>query len=432
MSRHLRNAAVIGACVLGFGLNQSLAEAPAPRKFHLDNGLRVVFQRNEPTQTVVLCAFVRVTALHELRQGMGIRALTQQMLGRAAGHEQDLRRVAAHIETATAADYVELVIAAPVEGFEDCARILREVLFTPQLPAAALEVERARLIRAISARAEVAETRALDALHERLYPGLGAAHYGLGEPETVAGITLEQIRSFHATHYLPNCTVISVSGGITADDCEQVLVEPLGALLPGGRPEEAPPAPAASGHNTVQLRAAGATATYAAGGRGVDLTSPLYPAAATGMALLGSGMHSRLYRALRRDRSLAYTIITDLTPSVIAPTATVLVTCDRDKLTDVARVVEREIERLMTTPAPADELRRTKQYTIGKQALRHQSNYEVAHYLGVFELLGGVAGYRLDALLPGRITGVSAQAVRDAMAAIFEDRVVVRLGEVGR
>ncbi len=432
MFRHLRNAAVIGACVLTLGLNQSLAEAPVPRKFQLDNGLRVVFQRNQPTQTVVLCAFVRATVLHELRQGIGIRHLTQQMLGRASGHEQELRQVAARVETATASDYVELIIAAPVEGFEDCARILREVLFTPQLSAAALEVERARLIRAVAARAEVSETHVLDALYERLYPGLGAGHYGLGEPETVAGITLEQIRSFHTTHYLPNCTVISVSGGITADDCERALVQPLASLLPGGRAEEAPAPPPASGPNSAQLPGPSATGIYALGGRAVDLTSPLYPAASTAMALLGSGMDSRLYKALRRDRSLAYTIITDITPSTIAPTASVLVTCDRDKLAEVARVVEREIERLMTKPPPADELRRAKRYMVGKHALRHQSNYDIAHYLGVFELLGGAAGYRLDTLLPARIAAVRAEAVRDAMASMFEERAVVRLGDLGR
>jgi len=339
-----------------------------------------------------------------------------------------LRRAAARVDTATAPDYVELVISAPVEGFEDCATILRELLYAPQLSATALETERARFIRAIAARAEVPTTFALDALQERLCPGLDAARHGLGEASAVGGITLEQIEQFHAAHYLPNCTVISVSGGITVEQCKLALVAPMADLLPGARPPEAPEPPPQTGSRRVRLNCTGASGVYAVGGRAVSLTSALYPAAATAMTLLGSGMDSRLYRALRRDRSLAYTIVTDLTPSAVAPTAAVLVTCDRDKLTEVARVVEREIERLITKPPSADELRRAKQYLVGKHALRHQSNSDIAHYLGVFELLGRPVGYRLDALLPAQIAAVSAEAVSQAMARMFEQMVVVRVG----
>jgi zinc protease len=289
-------------------------------------------------------------------------------------------------------------------------------------------LERAKAIRNIAARGEVPITVALDTLHERLYPVVGAAHNGLGEISAVAGVSLEQIERFHAAHYLPNCTVISVTGGTTAEECNRVLVEALAHLLPGARPQEPPAAPPQQGPERVQLGWPGASGVYTVGGRAVTLTSPIYPAAATAMSLLGSGMDSRLYKALRRDRALAYTIVADITPSVIAPSASVLVTCDADKLGDVGRVVEREIERLTSKPPADEELRRAKQYLLGRHALRHQRNSEIAHYLGVFELLGGAAGYRLDTLLPAKIAAVGAEAVRDAMATIFQQMVVVRVG----
>jgi len=428
VSRHRWDAAAVAACLLALALHPAAAQGPAPRKFQFDNGLRVVFQSNETTQTIVLCAFVRVTALHEVRQGIGIRPLTQRMLGRANGLEADLQRAAARIDVATAPDYVEVVIAAPVEAFSDCARILGQVLYAPQLDAVALETERARVLRGIAARGELPTTVALDAIYERLCPGLAAAQSGLGDVRAVVGLTLEQIEGFHATHYLPNCTVISVSGGTTAEECRQVLAGAMADLLPGGRPREPAPALPAEGPAQLQLDWPGASGVYAAGGRAVSLTSPAYPAAAVAMALLGSGMDARLYKALRRDQALAYTIVTDITPSVIAPSATVLVTCDGDKLAQVARVVEREIERLMTRPPADQELRRAKRYLLGSHALRHQRNRDIAHYLGVFELLGGAPGYRLDTLLSGKIAAVSAEAVRDATAMIFEQMVAVRLG----
>ena len=64
---------------------------------------------------------------------------------------------------------------------------------------------------------------------------------------------------------------------------------------------------------------------------------------------------------------------------------------------------------------------------IGRQALRRQRNQEVAHYLALFELLGGSQGYRRDLLLAGEIATVDAAAVMVAMRRVFEPKWAVRL-----
>jgi len=87
ISRRWWVVAAITVCLVAATLHPVTAQLVPPHRFQLDNGLRVIFQTNQPTHTVVLCAFVRVTALHELRETVGIRQLTQQMLGRAESFE---------------------------------------------------------------------------------------------------------------------------------------------------------------------------------------------------------------------------------------------------------------------------------------------------------------------------------------------------------
>ncbi len=404
-----------------------MAAAPAAREWVLPNGLRIVFQANEPTATVVMCAFVEITSLHEVRSGPGIRWLTNTMVGRADSCEDLVREAAVRVQTAVAADYVEVVVSAPAESVEQCAEVLRSALFAPKFDAQALENERAVVLRQFAARGEIATDYATDVAYGRLYPNGSSAAWGAGDPVAVSKLTLEQVRSFHAGHYLPNATVISVSGGVAAESTRELLTRVMGNLLPGGIPQAAPRPAQPGGEARVTIDWPGPSAALCVAAQAVDLQSPDYPAAATAMVLLASGSGSRLQQALRVDRALAYTIWGDITPSAIAPMLSVLVTCEQDQIAEVEAVVNYEMDRLASEAPDAGELLRAKRYLIGQHALRHQRNQDIAHYLGVFELLGGTPGYRLDTLLAGKFAGVGATEVQQVAAEMFGRRIAVVL-----
>lgn len=406
-------------------------EAGGPIREHLPNGLRVVVQANDHTATVVISAMVRATALHEPRRATGIRQLTQSLLATGEGCHEEMLRAAVRAEGSVAPDYVELSLAAPAESLEDCVLLMRRMLFRPQFSTEALELVRPGLIRTLAARSEMPATLAIDRLYEALYPGIRSGDTAAGDPVEMAAVGLDDIRSFHANHYLPNVTVMAVSGGVDGPGTMRLLARQMGGLLPGSVPPEAPEPAPGSAPGTDEIEVGGQTSVFAIGGRAVALDSPIYPAMATGMVLLGSGMDSRLYRALRIERSLAYTIAAELTPSTTAPSGLVLVTCDPENLDAVERVVEDEIARATSEPPGIEELQRAKRYLIGKHALRRQRNREIAHYLAMFELLGGSEGYRRDAQLAGEIAAVDADAVTGAMRELFRPAWALRLRASG-
>lgn len=403
------------------------AQQNGPLKKHLPNGLRIVVQGNDHTATVVIAAMVRVTALHEPRRATGIRQLTQSMLASGECCADEMLEFAVRAEGSVAPDYVELSLAAPAQSLEDAVRLMRRMLFRPVLTSETLELVRPGLVRRLAARDEVPTTIAVDGVYEALYPGMGSGDTAAGDPLAIASMTLEQVKRFHAEHYLPNATVIAVSGGVDGPRARDLLAAEMSGLLPGALPSEAPqPAPGRP-PGVEEREMGGDTSVIAVGGRAVALDSPIYPAMATGMVLLGSGMDSRLYRALRVDRSLAYTIATELTPSPTAPSGVVLVTCNPEDTDEVRQVVMNEIARVTSEEAGAEELQRAKRYLIGKHALRRQRNREVAHYLAMFELLGGPQGYRRDAQLAGEVAAVDAGAVRDALRALLRPAWTVQL-----
>ncbi len=401
--------------------------AEAATKQHLANGMRIVATGNEHTATVVMTAFVRATALHERAGTRGLRQFTQTMIARGDCCRDLLREAAIRVDASVSADYVQLQLAAPADSLSECSLAMRKMLFEPQWSADAAELVRAGLIRRLAARNEVPTTWAIDRVHERLYPGVGDGGPGSGDVTVIAAVTVDDVADFHARHYLPNATVISLSGGVDEDRALQVVARTMSGLLPGSIPEEAPLPPPGGSADGELIAATGPTGVYCVGARGISLDDPLYPAAAVGIAMLGSGMDSRLYRALRLERALSYTIGAELTPSLTAPSAIVLVTCDPQKLNDVMDAVDAQIDSIMDEPAGPSELRRAKRYLIGRHALQRQRNAEIAHYLGLFELIGGPSGYRRDSRLAGEIAAVDAVDVRDAMREIFDETWAVRL-----
>lgn len=408
------------------GMAQAGERSSAPVEQHLPNGLRVVVQSNDHTATVVMSALVRVTALHEPRDATGIRQLTGMLVARGDCCNELLSEAAIRSDASVAPDYVELVIAAPTESLHECARALRKTLFRPQFGERALEMARDRLVRGLAGREEVPTGLALRRLYEQIYPGIGAADNNAADPAEIATITLADVRDFHAQHFLPNATVVSVSGGIDAEEACDALAENLRGLLPGSMADTRPE-PRPEDTQTVEVEIGGPTSVLAIGGRGVPLSSPDYPAMAVGMTVLGSGMDSRLYRALRVEESLAYTIVTELTPGSTAPSGFALVTCDPGSIDRVQEIVAREIAELTAEPVDHRDLQRAKRYLIGRQALRRQRNREIAHYAGVFELLGGVQGYRRDAQLAGEIGSVGGLDVMYAMRRLFDPAWTVRV-----
>lgn len=407
------------------------AQTPTARQWTLGNGLRVVCQSNPTSATVVVCGFVGVTALHEARVAAGVRQLTNMVLAHADCREEQVRQVAARVEGVVAADYAEIMVSGAADTLAECVDILAGVLFAPRFDPQVLEIQRLLLLREVAARGESPAELAFDLAHARLYPGLRTRAWLLGDPVAISGLTLEQVQQFHAAHYLPNATVVSISGGVSCERARELVGQACGRLLPGALPEQAA-VTAASDQQRIEVSWAGSTAAVCVVGQGVSLGSDDYPAAAVALVVLGSGGGSRLYQVLRRERSLAYTIQADITPSAVAPTAAVLVTTGQDQTAQVESLVTQALEELVTKPPTAEEVRAAKRYLVGQHALRHQRNSDLAHYLGLFELLGGNVGYRLDGLLAARLAAVSPGDVSAVAAHMFRHRVVVVLSDQGR
>ena len=134
--------------------------------------------------------------------------------------------------------------------------------------------------------------------------------------------------------------------------------------------------------------------------------------------VLGGGSSSRLYRRVRDERGLAYSVGSWLSPWRHGPSMMVSLQTRVDEVGEAVRLVREDMASMMRGPVPAAELNLARSYLIGSFPLRLDTTGKVARFLVALE----EAGLGLD--YPerykegvGRVTAADVQRV----AAIYFD-----------
>jgi len=222
---------------------------------------------------------------------------------------------------------------------------------------------------------------------ETFWPDQPLGREVAGTRETVEGITRARMRDYYVSHYVPGNLVLSVVGNIEHDAVVAVAERLLGDWAPRETPTWTPcPPPLETRRVRLETRRTEQTNlclyTLCLPHRDAD-----YYASVLLNAVLGDGMASRLFLNVREREGLAYDVSSS--PMHYHDTGAFIVYAGVDpKRVDVAlRAILAELARLRDEPVTEAELRRVKEYTKGRMALRLEDTHSVASWLGGQEAL---------------------------------------------
>jgi predicted Zn-dependent peptidase len=392
---------------------------PRVMKSVMGNGLVLIVKPSTASDIVAVHAFVRVPATVETEQGPGVRQLLSQMLVRGstqrsgAGLAAAVEAAGGTLNVAFGLDYVDVRAVATGEGFDAIIDLLADVLRHPIFDAGELERQRAEALVRLDAVKEDAFQSAYFLTRGVLY---GKHPYGLPNFGTAAGLrslTRERLVGVYRTYFVPNNTVIAVAGAVSKARAYEAISRDFDSWQQASVPQAQPPQVQRLDHSRVEaverpLRAASLMLAFPA----PAVSDPDYPAVQVIDTLLGGGMASRLYVALRGQEGLAYDV-RSLYPTLQHEShLAAYVTTAPGNLETVKRGIVREIERLQNEPVPEGDLERAKRFLTGSYALRHQRNSDQAFYLGWYEAVG--VGWEFDESYAQRIAAVTAAQVQQA------------------
>lgn len=290
------------------------------RRASLPNGLRICAVEMPGVKHVSVRLIVGAGSRDDPRDKAGISHFVEHLLFRGTErhpHESAFRAHVASLGAAlnahTSKESTALEIDVSARHLRSALRLLAEMLLTPTFNG--LEVERRIVLEEM---AQVYDENdgsiwTMDELGEsKLWPYNMLGVPVIGEPLTVLGITLADVKQYLAHHYRAGGMVLSIAGAFELDAIMKDI-EVLFGGLPSGAPDKSRTAPGAKGGalHLVENRYAtrcGMRMMFPCSGYG-----PLGVAGAVTMFVLGSNGAGRLHDVLRCRTGIAYAGDADLT-----------------------------------------------------------------------------------------------------------------------
>jgi zinc protease len=393
--------------------------APTWTDMTLPNGIRLVVKTDKTSPTITLVGNVR----HEPRlQAPRDRDGLADLLGELFSYgTTTLDRLAFQ-------KALDDIAATETAGYDFSLRVLRgdfsrgvellaDNLLRPALPETAFAVVRQQTAEFLAGQMKSPGHRADRALATALLPPRDP---GLREatPETVSAITVDDVRRYHAATFRPDLTTIVVIGDVTAQDARTTVAKWFGgwkvsAVKPLLDLPRVPPNAAAE-VTVPDPTAVQASVTLA---QEVRLTrfDVDYYALQVGNHVLGGGFYAtRLYRDLRQEAGLVYTVDDNLTSDKTRSVYTVSYGCDPPNVSKARDLIVRDLRSMQVDPVTDQELHQAKALLLRQMPLRESSEEAVAGGL----LARAQMGLPLDepARSAERYFGMTADAVRAAFA----------------
>jgi zinc protease len=384
----------------------------------LQNGLTVLVRENRGAPVVALTVLSRAGSADEAPELNGVTALLGRVLlkGTTARRGIEIANAAEDagggIESGVDQEYAELRAWGLARHWPRLLALLHEVATAPRLADEEIERERGVLLAQIRGLEDQPAQVANRVLARALF---GPRGYGLpssGQEATVARIGGAHLRDRFGEAYAADRLVLAVCGAVATDDILGEVTRLFDGLPAGGPMAAATPPP----ERPVRLHERETSPTQQAhvllGYLAPSVGATDHVALKVANGVLGGGMSSRLFRTLRDEEGLAYSVGSAYPTRRGAGRVVLHIGTAPENVAAAEAGLRREAERLAGERVPEDELERTKAYLSGSFVLDRRTNARQSFSLAFYEAMGVGAEYLMH--YPGFLETVGPSDVLQA------------------
>ncbi|HVR10502.1 MAG TPA: pitrilysin family protein, partial [Thermoanaerobaculia bacterium] len=366
----------------------------------LGNGLRLIAIERHTDPEVSLRLLLPAGALHEPRAKAGLAGATADLLtqGTAGRTAQQIAyaidSVGGRLDASSGADFTSVSEAVTADQLDLAIELLADVVLHPSFPPGELERWRRQSLSSLElARANPAYLANV-AFQRLVY---GAHPYGSparGTPESIRGLTRDDVAAFHREHYRPGGAILAVVGDFRPAPALAAIERAFGGWAGGATPatptSRALELPAHARRQVLVVDKPDAVQTQIRVGQAaLAYDDPdFFPAEVYG-TMLGGGSFARLFQEIRVKRGLAYGAYCRFAKQLVGGSFAVSTSTKTASTVEALRVALEEVARMGAAPPPPAELEEAKAYLNGAFPLEIES-------------AGDVANRVLDALAHGR------------------------------
>ncbi|KKR45730.1 MAG: hypothetical protein A3C63_00635 [Candidatus Zambryskibacteria bacterium RIFCSPHIGHO2_02_FULL_39_82] len=363
------------------------------KKKTLKNGLRMVVVPIKDAPSVTVMSMVEAGSEYETKEKNGISHFLEHMFFKGTKNRpksidisKEFDGMGAEHNAFTSNEVTAFYGKSAPKNFEKILDIISDMYLNPTFPEADIEKEKGVIIEEINMYEDLPQRVVHEIFGELLH---GDTPYGwtvLGPRENIRAMKREDFLNYRKAHYVTEKTMIVVAGDVNAEDAFKKIENKFKNISSGNvlnkkkfTEKQNKPELKIKYKETDQSH-------LVIGVRTFDLHDKRMPTLKVLSAILGGGMSSRLFQRMREELGICYYVRSSINDSSNHGDFTISAGVNKKRLDVAVKGILEEIKTLRDKEIARAELKKAKDYLIGRMYLNLESSDSLASFYGFQEI----------------------------------------------
>jgi predicted Zn-dependent peptidase len=356
------------------------------KKTVLDQGLVIISEHIPAYPSFALSYSLRSGSRAETLENNGIHHFIEHMLFKGTA-KYDLKQIAdisdrmgGRLNAFTSKEITQFYIKAIDEKLEESFDLLTDIVVNSIFPETEFLKERNVLVQEINESEDNPDTNSFEALYEEIYKSNGLGFPIGGKEGRVSVFERNMVFDYYKKNYTPDNLILAAVGNVEHDRLVQLAAGAFKHFPSRPLKDFAFPLPTFHA-KTFSKKNASLKQIYAITGfEGVSSVSPLRHRFSIMNDILGGGMSSRLFQAIREEKGLAYTVNSFTDNYVDCGLQLIYSIIEKEKTGEYLEAVEKEILHLKKEGITRQELERSRDHMKASVVLGLESSVNRMRY----------------------------------------------------
>jgi len=286
-----------------------------PKRFVLPNGMIIFLQEDHELPLIDGVARIRGGSRSEPAEKTGLVDMYGEVWRTGGSQAQTgdqlddyLEIRAAKVETGSSADSTTISWSCLKADFDDVFKVFDDLLRGPEFRSDKVDLVQKEFFDAISRRNDNVD-EIVGRESAKLAYGPQSPYARVAEYKTIAAVTRQDLVDWHRAHVSPNNIILGIVGDFDSNAMEAKLRQMYGAWPkgPAFKETKTEPMPAKAGYYLVEKDDVNQSSISMVG-VGIMRDNPDYYAVRVFNEAFGGGFSSRLFRTIRSEKGLAYSV----------------------------------------------------------------------------------------------------------------------------
>ncbi len=347
----------------------------------LPNGLLVLTESMPHLRSVSMGVWVDSGARDEAPEVNGISHFIEHMVfkGTTTRSAQQFARevdaIGGNLDAFTGKETICFNIKVLDENVPAALELLSDLVLHPTFDPADLAKEQGVILEEIKMDEDNPDYLVHELFTQNFWKGDALGRPILGTAKTVSSFTQQIVLDEYAKRFTPANMVFSAAGNLDHDSFVAQVAAAFSSLSAhSGDKLTRTPAPQAFPHITLKNKKSLEQVQFCLAVPALPVADPARYTAYLLNSILGGGMSSRLFQAIREERGLAYSIYSELNPFRDTGSLAVYAGCSPENTREVLDLTLAEFARIKNEPVTEEELDRARNQTKGNMVLGLESS----------------------------------------------------------